>query len=128
MTTEVTEGIQITVKSFYRPEFSNPLKNHFLYTYKITIENNSNETVQLMSRHWFIFDSNADRYEVEGEGVIGFQPILSPGDIHEYESSCELTSEMGNMHGAYTMQRQIDDSLFDVKVPKFEMIAPMKLN
>ncbi|MBL4653136.1 MAG: Co2+/Mg2+ efflux protein ApaG [Flavobacteriales bacterium] len=128
MTTEVTEGIQITVKSFYRPGFSNPLKNHFLFTYRVTIENNSNDTVQLLSRHWHIFDSNADHYEVEGEGVVGFQPILLPGDVHEYESACELTSEMGSMYGTYTMQRQLDDSMFDVNVPKFELVAPMKLN
>jgi ApaG protein len=128
MTTEVTEGIQITVNSFYRAEFSNPLKNNFLFTYRVTIENTSNDTVQLISRHWYIFDSNANPYEVEGEGVIGFQPILLPGDVHEYESACELTSEIGSMHGTYTMQRQLDDSLFEVNVPKFEMIAPMKLN
>ncbi|MBL4624093.1 MAG: Co2+/Mg2+ efflux protein ApaG [Flavobacteriales bacterium] len=128
MTTEVTEGIHITVKSFYRPEFSNPLKNHFMYTYRITIENNSNSTVQLISRHWYIFDSTADDYEVEGQGVVGIQPVLSPGDVHEYESACELTSEIGNMYGSYTMQRQIDGSLFEVKVPKFQLIAPMKLN
>ena len=99
-----------------------------MYTYRITIENNSNSTVQLISRHWYIFDSTADDYEVEGQGVVGIQPVLSPGDVHEYESACELTSEIGNMYGSYTMQRQIDGSLFEVKVPKFQLIAPMKLN
>lgn len=128
MTTKVTDGIQITVKTFYRPEFSNPLKNHFLFTYRITIENNSNATVQLMRRHWFIFDSNSDHYEVEGEGVVGFQPTLQPGDVHEYESACELTSEMGSMHGNYTMIRQSDGKELKIQVPKFELIAPMKMN
>ncbi|MDA9563437.1 Co2+/Mg2+ efflux protein ApaG [Flavobacteriales bacterium] len=128
MTTQVTHGIQISVKTFYKPEFSNPNRNHFLFAYRITIENNSQETVQLLHRYWHIFDSNAEAYEVKGDGVVGFQPILLPGDVHEYESACELKSEIGRMYGSYTMQKKSDQSLFKVHVPEFSLVAPMKLN
>ncbi len=92
-------------KDFLQTEFSNPNRNHFLFAYRITIENNSQETVQLLHRYWHIFDSNAEAYEVKGDGVVGFQPILLPGDVHEYESACELKSEIGRMYGSYTMQK-----------------------
>ena len=128
MISQLTQGIQITVKAFYRPEFSNPLNTHFFFTYRITIENQSEHVVQLLSRHWHIFDSNADNYEVQGDGVVGFQPTLKPNDVHEYESGCELTSELGTIYGTYLMQRVSDGNTFEVKIPKFSLVAPMKLN
>ena len=81
-----------------------------------------------LSRHWFIFDSNGTHREVEGEGVIGVQPILEPGEIHEYVSGCNLKTEMGKMWGAYTFKRIVDEQLFDVQIPEFQLLCSFKLN
>ncbi len=128
MITLVTQGIQITVRSTYQESYSRPEENHFLFTYRITIENKSEHTVQLIRRHWHIYDSTGEHREVEGEGVVGQQPILMPGDVYEYESACNLTSDMGKMHGTYLMERQIDKLRFYVNIPEFEMVIPARLN
>ena len=128
MITAVTQGIQITVRSTYQESYSRPEEHHFLFTYRITIENKSEYTVQLMRRHWKIFDSSGEYREVEGEGVVGQQPILMPGDVYEYESACNLTTDMGKMHGTYLMERQVDKLRFYVNIPEFEMVIPSRLN
>ena len=101
---------------------------HFLFSYRITIENKSEYTVQLISRHWEIFDSSSEHSEVDGEGVVGEQPILEPGEIFEYESACSLTTDMGKMCGTYLMERKIDKARFKVIIPEFELITPQRLN
>jgi ApaG protein len=128
MVTQVTQGIQITVETLFREDQSRPELGDFLFTYRISIENKSDLTVQLLRRHWFIFDSNGEHSEVEGEGVIGQQPILLPGDVYEYESACNLETDMGSMLGTYTMQRQLDGLQFKVQIPRFELITPQRLN
>jgi ApaG protein len=128
MITSVTQGIKITVRATFQEGYSRPDEDHFLFTYRITIENTSEYTVQLMRRHWFIYDSSGEHREVEGEGVVGQQPILMPGDVYEYESACNLTTDMGTMHGTYTMERQVDKLRFLVNIPEFEMIIPARLN
>ena len=128
MTTQVTQGIHITVRTIYQENYSRPGDNHFLFTYRITIENKSDYTVQLQRRHWHIHDSNGEHREVEGEGVVGQQPILMPGDIYEYESACNLSTDMGKMKGTYLMERSVDKLRFYVNIPEFEMIVPSKLN
>ena len=128
MKPQVTDGIQVSVKVTYRPDHSDPHRHSYLFSYRITIENNSDHTVQLMRRHWVIFDSCGEFREVEGEGVVGLQPVLRPGDIHEYESACNLTTDMGKMRGTYLMVRQKDGKQFKVEVPEFELIAPNRLN
>ena len=128
MITQVTKGIQITVRAKYQANYSKPEQNHHLFTYHITIENKSEYTVQLLRRHWHIFDSNAEYREVEGEGVVGQQPILMPNDVYEYESACNLTTDIGKMHGTYLMERQIDKARFIVEIPEFEMVAPPRMN
>lgn len=128
MITEITDGVKISVETTYQSEYSNPANEHFMFAYKITIENLSNYSVQLMRRHWFIFDSNGTHREVEGEGVVGLQPIIEPGEFHEYVSGCNLKSEMGSMKGSYQMKRLLDDDEFDVVIPEFQLIAPYKLN
>jgi ApaG protein len=84
--------------------------------------------VQLLRRHWYIHDGAHPLREVEGEGVVGEQPILAPGETYEYRSYCELKSEIGKMRGHYTMIRQEDDVLFDVEIPAFKLIEPSLLN
>ena len=128
MTTQVTSGIKISVETFYQGEQSSPMERHFFFAYRITIENNSEYTVQLMRRHWHIYDSNGKKSEVEGEGVVGEQPILEPGKTHRYVSGCNLNSEFGKMQGTYFMQRALDSTFFYVKIPEFKMEVPYKLN
>lgn len=128
MVTQVTHGIKITVQTTYQELYSRPDQNYYLFSYRIFIENNSEYTVQLLRRHWFIFDSIFNYTEVEGEGVIGVQPHLSPGETYEYESACELQSDIGKMHGYYLMKRETDGFSFDVAIPAFELIAPNRLS
>ena len=104
MTSKLTEGIIVSVETSYQPELSNPLLNEFMFAYRVTIENNNNFPVQLLSRHWFIFDSTGSMREVEGEGVVGVQPIIEPGEYYQYSSGCNLKSEMGRMHGTYLIK------------------------
>ncbi|HEY0055572.1 MAG TPA: Co2+/Mg2+ efflux protein ApaG [Pedobacter sp.] len=128
MTTHITEGVKISVETIYQPEYSNPANEHYMFAYKINIENLTDYSVQLMRRHWFIFDSNGTRREVEGEGVVGQQPVIDPGQSHEYVSGCNLKTDIGKMEGSYEMRRLIDDEEFEVKIPNFNMIAPYKMN
>lgn len=128
MITQSTSGISISVECEYQPEYSNPENMHYMFAYRITIENTSDYTIQLMNRHWDIFDSMGETKEVDGEGVVGKQPILAPGEVHQYVSGCNLKSEVGYMQGYYTMKRVIDNHLFEVSIPRFNLIASFKLN
>ena len=128
MVTAVTEGIKVTVKTDYQQEYSSPLQAHYVFTYRIKIENASENTIQLMRRHWLIYDSNGTVREVEGEGVIGQQPVLEPGEVHEYVSGCNLRSSMGKMVGTYLIERIIDGKQIRVTIPEFTMVVPYKLN
>jgi ApaG protein len=128
MVAEVTHGIKVSVDTKYAEGHSNPDLHYFLFSYKIKIENNSEFAVQLISRHWHIFDSAAGLREVEGEGVIGQQPTIAPGDFFEYESACDLTSDIGSMRGTYTMHRNMDNKVFEIKIPRFELVVPRRLN
>jgi ApaG protein len=123
-----TENIEISVRASYLSEHSIPRENHFFYVYFITIENKGNYAVQLLSRHWDIFDSNGDKREVDGEGVIGETPIIEPGETYEYNSGCNLLTDMGYMKGYYNMKRLMDDTLFKAVIPQFDLIVPAKLN
>ena len=128
MTTQITAGVRVSVDVIYQPEYSNPDKQHFMFSYQITIENLSDSTIQLVRRHWDIFDSIGEYKQVDGEGVVGEQPILYPGSMHQYVSGCNLKSEIGYMEGYYTMERQFDGKLFEVEIPRFNLIAHYKLN
>jgi ApaG protein len=126
--TKVTHGIKISVQSKFLQEHSVIEHRHFIFSYHITIENKSEYTVQLLSRHWDIFDSNSEYSEVDGEGVVGEQPVLEPGEVFEYESSCNLTTDFGKMRGTYLMERKLNHDQFQVIIPEFELIVPHKLN
>jgi ApaG protein len=128
MVTEITEGVKVSVEAIYQPEYSNPENEHFMFAYRITIENVGEYSVQLLSRHWYIFDSNGTHREVEGDGVVGQQPIIAPGEQYEYVSGCNLKSDMGSMQGSYKMLREMDGALFDVIIPKFHLMPDHKLN
>jgi ApaG protein len=128
MYSQITQGVQITVETFYQPEYSQPLHQEFMFAYRITLENHNPFTVQLISRQWFIADSNGDHREVEGEGVVGQQPVLSSGENFQYVSGCNLKSELGKMWGHYQMLNLDSRELFAVDIPVFQMEAPMKMN
>ena len=128
MISKISEGVTISVETFYQPEYSNPITSEFMFAYRITIENNNPFPVQLLRRHWYIFDSNAEHREVEGEGVIGVQPHINPSEKYQYVSGCNLRSEMGKMHGIYFMENSNSKKTFLVNIPAFEMIVPLKLN
>ncbi|MCZ4243202.1 Co2+/Mg2+ efflux protein ApaG [Pedobacter punctiformis] len=128
MVTAITDGVKVSVETVYQPEYSNPANEHFMFAYRIEISNLSDYAVQLMRRQWFIFDSNSSRREVEGEGVVGIQPIINPGETHVYVSGCNLKTDMGSMQGKYLMKRLMDEAEFEVDIPEFTLIAPYKLN
>lgn len=128
MITEVTAGIKVSVETFYQPTHSNPSQAHYVFAYRITIVNESGETVRLKRRHWYIVDSDNSRREVEGEGVVGEQPYLGQGETYRYVSGCNLNTELGTMHGTYLMERVTDKKLFYVRIPEFKMVVPSKLN
>ena len=128
MVTKTTEGIKISVETFYQEEYSQPLNNEFMFAYRITIENVSQHTIKLLRRHWYIFDSCGITREVEGEGVVGLQPVIEPNKSHQYVSGSHLKTEIGKMYGTYLMERQIDGKKFKVNIPEFQLIAPFKLN
>ena len=128
MISQITKGVKITVRTHFQPAYSRPEMSHFLFTYKILIENRSEYSVQLLRRHWYIFDSNGEHREVEGDGVVRQQPVLMPNEIYEYESACNLTTDVGKMSGVYEMIRIIDKEKFIVEIPEFKLIAPQRLN
>jgi ApaG protein len=128
MVSKVTDGIRISVEQFYQPDYSNPLQLEFMFAYRITIENHNSFPVQLLRRHWFICDSNAEQKEVEGEGVIGVQPVIAPNDQYQYISGCNLKSELGKMYGSYLMENVFTRQQFQVNIPVYFMEAPFKRN
>lgn len=126
--TQITHGIQISVDSSFHNEHSVAENDHYLFSYHIVIENKSDYTVRLISRHWDIFDSSNELREVDGDGVVGETPVIEPGEFYEYESACNLTTDMGKMSGSYLIERELDKTRFNVSIPKFELIAPHRLN
>lgn len=128
MVTEITKGIKVSVETEYQPAYSSPSQYHYVFTYRITIENQSENTIQLLRRHWHIHDAGFSPREVEGEGVVGQQPVLEPGQAHQYVSGCNLKSGIGKMVGTYLMERIVDGTRVEVNIPEFSMIAPLRLN
>lgn len=123
-----THNIEISVETKYLSQQSIPRENHFFFVYFIKIHNKSENAVQLLRRHWDIFDSNGEKREVDGDGVVGETPVLEPGEQFEYNSGCNLSTDMGLMKGYYTMMRLLDQKEFQVEIPRFELIVPAKLN
>lgn len=128
MVKQITEGVSITVETFYQPTQSNPLNAEFLFAYRITIENLGAIPVKLLRRHWHIIDSNGLFREVEGEGVVGQQPIIEPGSTYQYVSACNLRTEMGKMFGTYEMENLYNKKKFKAAIPEFQLVAPFKMN
>jgi ApaG protein len=128
MANKISEGMEVSVETFYQPDYSNPISGEYMFAYRITIENHNGFSVKLQRRHWHIFDSNGSYREVEGEGVVGVQPVLQPGERYQYVSGCNLRTEMGKMYGSYTMENLHNKKTFEVNIPVFEMIVPFKMS
>lgn len=123
-----THNIEVSVDVKYWPRQSIPKESHYFFVYFITIENKSDYSVQLTKRHWDIFDSIGEKRTVDGDGVVGETPVLEPGQKFEYNSGCNLTSEIGYMQGYYTLVKCVDQKEFQVAIPKFSLVVPGKLN
>jgi ApaG protein len=119
-----TAGITVAVEVRFQPKYSIPYSDQNVFTYHIQIKNTNSFTVQLLRRHWWIWESNGSRREVKGEGVIGEQPIIAPGDAHDYESFCPILSPLGHMQGTYQMIRLDTEEIFQVEIPMFQLAVP----
>ncbi len=128
MVKAITQNIGISVETFFQPKQSKPDLDFYVYSYRITIKNESEYTVQLVSRYWEIFDAIMEKRIVEGDGVIGEQPVLLPGQSYQYVSYCQLKTDAGSMKGYYTFQRQIDESQFDAVIPEFVLLPEYRRN
>ena len=128
MVTQITRGIKITVLSSFEGTYYKNLKLHYAFSYEITIENHSKDSVQLVTRHWEICDSLNHKEIVDGEGVVGKKPVLKPGETHTYSSGCLLCSPFGAMYGYFNMINFTTTHNFRVVVPTFKLSAPFALN
>jgi len=122
-----TEGVHVHVTARYSEEHSSPLANHWFFLYTIRITNEGAEPVQLLSRHWIITDATGQVREVQGDGVVGKQPVIEPGESFEYTSGCPLETPFGRMEGTYQMVRA-DGGDFSVRIARFELSEPASLH
>ena len=127
MYTKTTKSINITVNPYYLEEHSEPDENHYVWAYQVTINNLGEETVQLKNRYWKITDSNGSKQEVKGEGVVGEQPVLNPGEKFEYTSGTPLSTPSGFMGGHYEMETN-KGKKFEAIIPQFSLDSPFTKN
>jgi ApaG protein len=113
-----TNGIRVSAQPFYVSDQSDPDEARFVFAYRVRIENVGDQPARLVWRHWFIHDLAAGSSEVEGEGVVGEQPVIGPGGVHEYQSFCVLEGPEGSMEGFYEFVRP-DGSRFNAAIPQF---------
>ncbi len=122
-----TRGLEVRVESHYVPEQSDPDGGAWFFAYTVSLHNMGDETMQLLSRHWVITDSEGNVEEVRGPGVVGAQPVLGPGERFQYTSACPLRSAFGTMHGSYQMVTE-DGEPFDAEIAAFTLSTPYALN
>lgn len=115
---DLKQKVRVSAKTVFLEDYSKAAESKFLFCYQIKIQNDSNETVKLLNRHWIIIDSNSKKDEVKGPGVLGLQPELAPGESHEYFSFCNLETNFGTMEGSYEFIDN-DNNTFFVAIPRF---------
>ena len=123
----VTRGIRVLVEPQFDPTRSRPGESLWFFLYTVTISNQSDETVQLLSRHWIIVDENDQVEEVRGPGVVGEQPVLAPGESFQYTSGCPLRTATGSMEGSYQMITTQGEA-FDARIARFTLSEPYVVN
>lgn len=128
MVYQVTDGVGIKVETTFMEDASQPYDNEFLFAYQITIENLSAYPIQLMYRHWDILDAHGFTNVVDGEGVVGVQPIIEPGAAYTYNSAVVINAEIGRMVGHYEMINLYNHKTFFVTIPEFQLVVPYMLN
>lgn len=119
--------IKVAVKTTYLESQSEPLQQQYAFAYAITISNQGTQAATLLRRHWFITDANDKVQEVEGDGVVGENPTIQPGDSYEYTSGALIPTEIGHMQGSYQMMSS-DGQLFDAEIPAFTLAKPHALH
>lgn len=119
----VTRNLVVEVEPSFLPDQSDAEDSHYVWAYRVTVANESEETVQLVSRYWRIVDANGHVEEVRGPGVVGEQPTLSPGDSFQYSSGCPLSTPSGFMEGRYSMVSETGEK-FDIAIPAFSLDLP----
>jgi ApaG protein len=127
MSSALTDGIRVNVRSAFRPEQSDPEKARWLFSYTVRIANEGEHPAKLVARHWIITDATGSKEEVVGEGVVGHQPRLEPGQQFEYTSFCVLGTPHGSMRGSYRMLRD-DGSTFEARIAAFPLVVPGIVN
>ncbi len=128
MSDTLTRGVRIIVRPHYVAEQSNPAEGEYLFAYHITIRNEGEQAVQLISRHWVITNGEGHVEEVRGPGVVGHQPVLQPGEQFQYSSGCPLGTPVGTMHGEFNMVVSESRQPFDALISPFTLAAPRALN
>jgi ApaG protein len=121
--TATTRGIVVSVEPTYLDARSSPDDSQYFWAYRVIIENQGRETVQLLNRHWMISNSRGELTEVKGPGVVGEQPVLKPGERHEYTSGAPLDTPSGMMGGSYQMESETGER-FDIEIPTFSLDLP----
>ena len=123
----MNNNVSVKAKSKYISELSNIEDSNFYYLYEISIENKGEKRVKLLSRHWDIYNALGEQKEVDGDGVVGENPIIKPGEIYKYKSYCPLSTEFGCMSGFYTMKDE-DGEIFKVNIPEFPLVLKKIIN
>jgi ApaG protein len=121
----VTQGVRVRVQSQYLPDQSEPRHDRYVFAYTITISNEGTRSAHLKTRHWIITDARGEVEEVRGDGVVGEQPRLSPGQSFQYTSGCVLTTPVGTMQGSYRFWRE-DGTFFDAEIAAFSLASPLR--
>ena len=119
----VTQGIRVTVAPTYLADQSNPQQARWVFGYRVRIANESEEPATLLSRRWWIVDADGEGHQVRGNGVVGQQPTILPGEVHEYSSFCPIDTPWGTMEGEYLMRRNSGDQ-FRVRIARFYLVGP----
>ena len=128
MVSQITRGIKISVLTSFEGTYFKNYKIHFAFSYCVTIENQSKDSVQLNTRHWEIYDALNNLEVVDGEGVIGKKPVIKPGESYTYSSGCLLSSPLGAMKGYFNMVNFTSTRSFRVTIPTFKLSAPFAIN
>ena len=131
MTSQTTQRVTVSAQSYYQERYSQPEDENYVYAYRIRIENEGHLPVQLLSRAWEVIDATGNRRHVEGEGVVGKQPWIAPGETYEYNSWVQFATPIGAMQGSYVMYRRDSqgvENYFQVAVPRFMHVSSAVLN
>lgn len=125
--TSTTHGVHVEVQPHYLAAHSDPARHHWMHAYTVTITNEGEAPVRLLSRHWVITNAHGTEEHVRGAGVVGEQPLLQPGESFRYTSGCPMDTPVGTMHGTYQMVSEAGGA-FDAAIAPFTLAEPFAVN